>query len=72
MSRTPRWDLTDKVVLVTGGARGIGAATATELARRGAKPVLVDVDEAALADTARRIGGEVLTGDRGRHRFRIV
>jgi NAD(P)-dependent dehydrogenase (short-subunit alcohol dehydrogenase family) len=51
------WNLTDRVVLVTGGARGIGAATAAELVRRGAVPVLADVDEPALAATAERLGG---------------
>jgi len=55
MART--WNLTDRVVLVTGGARGIGAVTAAELVRRGAVPVLADVDEPALAATAERLGG---------------
>ncbi len=38
----------DKVVLITGGASGIGLATALEFARAGAKIVMVDMDKAML------------------------
>jgi NAD(P)-dependent dehydrogenase (short-subunit alcohol dehydrogenase family) len=44
------------VVCVTGGARGIGKATAEVLGRRGARVWIGDLDEAAAAETADRIG----------------
>lgn len=53
--------LDDKVVLITGGARGIGAATAKRLVSKGARVVLVDLDAQALADTADEIGKNVAT-----------
>jgi NAD(P)-dependent dehydrogenase (short-subunit alcohol dehydrogenase family) len=49
-------DLSGKTALVTGAARGIGAATAEMLARAGASVVLGDVLAEAVHATAARIG----------------
>jgi NAD(P)-dependent dehydrogenase (short-subunit alcohol dehydrogenase family) len=42
----------DKVVLITGGARGVGAEVARRLHAKGAKLVLTDIDETPLHDLA--------------------
>jgi len=52
-----------KAALVTGGARGIGAATAERLASEGAHVVVADFDEAAASETATRIGGRAVRCD---------
>ena len=53
--------LRDKVVLVTGAASGLGAAGALELQRRGAHPVLVDIDPERLQRISATIGGHPLS-----------
>ncbi|MDB1089397.1 3-oxoacyl-ACP reductase FabG [Streptomyces sp. ACA25] len=50
-----------RVAIVTGGARGIGAAAAVRLAREGRAVAVLDLDEAACKDTVDRI-----TADGGR------
>ena len=54
----------DRVAVVTGGGSGIGAAMARAFAARGARLVLADIDEPALASVAeplRAAGTDVLT-----------
>jgi NAD(P)-dependent dehydrogenase (short-subunit alcohol dehydrogenase family) len=48
-------DPTGRVAVITGGASGIGLATARQLAASAAAIVLVDVEEAALATAARSL-----------------
>jgi len=46
----------DRVAVITGGGGGIGAALADAFAARGARIVLADLDEAALARVGERLG----------------
>jgi NAD(P)-dependent dehydrogenase (short-subunit alcohol dehydrogenase family) len=55
MARRPR-TLSGKVAAVTGGARGIGRATARTLAREGARVAIGDLDEELAQTTAEQIG----------------
>jgi 3-oxoacyl-[acyl-carrier protein] reductase len=52
-----------KTALVTGGARGIGAATAKRFADEGATVVVADFDKAAAEETAAAIGGVAVVCD---------
>jgi NAD(P)-dependent dehydrogenase (short-subunit alcohol dehydrogenase family) len=52
--------LRDKVVVVTGGARGIGAQTAAALVREGARVAIGDLDRARAERTAAELGGDTL------------
>ena len=51
-----------KVVLITGGGRGVGAEVARRLHESGANLVLTDVDEGSSADIGAELGEDrVLT-----------
>ncbi|TQF73581.1 SDR family oxidoreductase [Rhodococcus spelaei] len=52
--------LSGKVVLITGGARGVGAEVARRVHRRGARLVLVDLDAAPLEAMAAELGPDAL------------
>jgi len=51
------------VALVTGGASGLGAATARRLAQGGAKVVIVDRDEAKGTELAKELGASYAKAD---------
>lgn len=55
--------LEDKVALVTGGASGLGRATALALAEAGSVVVVADVDEAGGRAVAEQVGGHFVGAD---------
>lgn len=53
-------ELEGAVALVTGGAKGLGLSIATHLRRRGAQPIVVDIDAEGLGALPDGIEGHVL------------
>src|SRR3954462_12656816 len=60
MARRPRTPLAGKTVLITGAARGIGAALARKAASRGARVALAGLEPELLAAVADQLGPEHL------------
>ena len=56
-------DFKDKVAIVTGGASGMGAATARELAEAGATAVIVDKNVELATAVSQEIGAGIIIGD---------
>jgi NAD(P)-dependent dehydrogenase (short-subunit alcohol dehydrogenase family) len=50
-------DIKGQIAIVTGGASGLGAATAESFAKAGAKVAILDLNMTAAEQTAARIGG---------------
>ncbi|HOK12311.1 MAG TPA: glucose 1-dehydrogenase, partial [Ottowia sp.] len=66
MSTTPiHFGLRDRVVIVTGGAQGIGEACARRFAREGARVVVADVQDARGQALAAELGASYLHCDVG-------
>src|SRR5258705_7652583 len=57
-------DLTGKLVLITGAASGIGAATARAFAAAGARLILCDVSTDRLAEVVAELGDSVVRSRR--------
>ena len=58
-------ELAEKHAVVTGGASGIGAATAREFARLGARVVVADIDGDGARRVAEGVGGKAVACDVG-------
>jgi 3alpha(or 20beta)-hydroxysteroid dehydrogenase len=58
-----RYGFEGQVAVITGAANGFGLAVAERLASEGARLVLVDRDESALAAAAEKLGGLAVVAD---------
>lgn len=58
-----QFDFADRTIVVTGAARGIGLAICETFSKAGAAVVMVDFDEAALAEAAASIGAIAVRAD---------
>ena len=56
-------DVNGKAAIVTGGASGMGAATARALGAAGARIAIFDINEPVMQETAAAIGGLALVCD---------
>jgi NAD(P)-dependent dehydrogenase (short-subunit alcohol dehydrogenase family) len=56
-------DIRDKPVIISGGASGLGAATARLLARAGAKVAILDLQDALAEKLAKEINGTAIDCD---------
>lgn len=56
----PKRSLRGKVIVVTGGAQGIGAKTAQALVRHGAKVAIGDLDQVRAEKTAGELGADTI------------
>lgn len=63
MNRKPEYNLAERTVIITGAAGGIGAATARELAARGALVTLLGLSQDAVTALAKSLPtGRALLG----------
>ncbi|MHA1428666.1 MAG: SDR family NAD(P)-dependent oxidoreductase, partial [Candidatus Helarchaeota archaeon] len=63
MDEFPEQRLKDKVILITGGASGIGRASAIRMAKEGASVIVNDIDQAKIDEVVNIIhgfGGEAI------------
>ena len=63
MTERSRFNMQDKVAIITGSAGGIGKAIATLFASNGARVVVSDVQQEAGVKTAQDLGGVFIPCD---------